>query len=93
METKKLPTQTHIQQPKTRTQHFPIKIRLVNQRQKQQRATQDIMVNPEARPSIQQHNKEMHALLTGKISHHHISRTAQAPEQKIRTHFKMLPRK
>ena len=61
--------------------------------QKQQRATQDIMVNPEARPSIQQHNKEMHALLTGKTSHHHISRTAQAPEQKIRTHFKMPPRK
>ena len=51
------------------------------------------MVNPEARPSIQQHNKEMHALLTGKTSHHHISRTAQAPEQKIRTHFKMLPHK
>ena len=56
-------------------------------------ATLDIMVNPEARPSIQQHNKEMHALLTGKTSHHHISRTAQAPEQKIRTHFKMPPRK
>ena len=56
-------------------------------------ATQDIMVNPEARPSIQQHNKEMHALLTGKTSHPHISRTAQAPEQKIRTHLKMPPRK
>ena len=26
------------------------------------------MINPEARPSIQQHNKEMHALLTGKLA-------------------------